>query len=345
MLLLIFGTTELYFVSKSEALTPVRNIHFYFFDDSRYPSLTLYQKHQSIAIATESFQEHFGVSLENFKISHGELPAEIKGDWSWGDERHTKLSYWEKTFFPQQQKRWLKNPDATLPVFITNFPIKSDKPNESMIQTEHLSKNQLISGLGHPTFSLISTFRIFEEEKILFTNKKIPLAEQQSRYLGEYVIAHEMGHALLGLPDYTVLERDSAIHGGAGMRGPASVDLETVPNEIDYAECIMHSDTGGGFKAWRQLASRQMDQKLKNYCPEYIPTIEAFLIRAESVRKLHEGNRAEAERLHAEAIKRISETTEVWLTSLWKKEHPLFMNAADRWWSVFFSLDPNSSRW
>jgi hypothetical protein len=336
LLMLCFGTTELYFLNQVEKLTAMRKIHFYFFDDTRYPSLTLYQKHEAIAIATESFQEHFGLALNQFVVTHDELPPELKDGWSWVNENHTQLSYWEKTFFPEQQKRWARDPYGELPVFITNFPIRADHPKESSIQTEHLSKNLLISGLGHPTFSLISTFRIFEEAKILFPNAKSSLAALQARYLGEYVIAHEMGHALLGLPDYTVLERDSGK--SSTLRSPASVDLRAMPNEIDYSECIMHSDTGGGFKAWKELSARKMDEPLKNYCPEYVATIEAFMLRARAIELLKLDHRSEAEALHEQAIKKIGETTELWLAGLWKKEHPLFMNSLERWWVTFFSL-------
>src|SRR5262249_15634359 len=160
------------------------------------------------------------------------------------------------------------------PLLITNFPIKNDHPDETQIQTEHLSKNQLISGLGHPTFSIISTYRIFKEQNELFPKAKKNLSELQSRYLGEYVVAHELGHALLGLPDYTVIEND--LDTPPQLRSPASLGSDKPKSRVDYRECIMHSDFGGGFKAWEQLSSRRMDEKIASYCPEYMPTIEAF---------------------------------------------------------------------
>jgi hypothetical protein len=333
--LMLFSSTELYNFGRIEKLAETRKIRIYFYDDPRYPALTLYQKHNAIAIATESFQEHFGIQLSDIEISHGVLPAELEEHWSWKEERHTSLSFWEKTFFPQQQKIWARDPMAPLPLFITNFPIRNDHPTETNIQTEHLSKNQLVSGLGHPTFSVITAYRIFQEEEILFPKvQKKNLSTLQSRYLGEYVIAHELGHALLGLPDYTVIEQESEQE----IRSPASIGAAKGQSRINYRECLMHSDFGGGFKAWEELAGRKMDEKLTTYCPEYVPTIEAFLIRSRAVSRLKAGYRSEAEALHSEALEKISVTPELWTAALWQREHQLFLSPWDRWWSGLKNL-------
>ncbi len=339
--LLIFGVTELYYFERAEKLMGIRKVAVYFYDDPRYPTLTLYQKHQSLAVAAEAFQEHFGIRLSEIEVKHGALPPEFEKHWSWKDEEHTRLSFWEKTFFPLQQRVWARDPSAPLPLFITNFPIRNDKPQETLIQTEHLSESQLVSGLGHPTFSVISSYRIFSEEKILFPKvKAAELSESQTRYLGEYVIAHELGHALLGLPDYTVIDAEHS----PLFRGPASVGGREA---INYRECLMHSDFGGGFKAWNALASRKMDEKISGFCPEYIPTIEAFLIRMRAIEKLKSGERVEAETLHREALEKIRLTPEIWLAGLWTQEHVLFLAPWKRWWSnlkQFFSFPERPKR-
>src|SRR5690606_33174445 len=109
----------------------------------------------------------------------------------------SSLSFWQDQVFSKLSRDWQDYSIEPLQVLITNIPIKNDLDDLNPTETAHLNPFGHVSGLGHPSLSVVSSYRIFAESNRLFSGDD-PLSNQKARYLGEYLIAHELGHALLG---------------------------------------------------------------------------------------------------------------------------------------------------
>lgn len=90
---------------------------------------------------------------------------------------------------------------------------------------------------------MVSAFRMLTDSpEYLASRFDIRDRTEQARHLGEYLVAHELGHALIGLTDFIVDKP-----GVPALRGPASIQ--------DTSECLMHTDEQGGFRACRRCAT------------------------------------------------------------------------------------------
>ena len=276
----------------------------------------------SIGIGIQAFEDHFGIALPDVEIKQN-APDELKALLADNSSQISLLSHWEKNVYPKLTKQWARNAEQPLWVLITNAPIFTDGKEVSQIDTRHLGPSGLVSGLGHPALVLISTFRMNNQspDSPQFANDI-----ERTRYLGEYLMAHELGHALLGLEDYVVEPRETSTK----LRAPASVgstrSSKLAPEILDT--CLMHTDQGGGTAAWKTLRERHLGEV--SACHAYQQQTEAFQLRLKAIQELKAGHREFAEALHNQAIAKARGNSQAWVAAIWEDEHPLFVSFFQR---------------
>ena len=299
--LLLATVSTLHTESLLAKLKPVRPISVYLIEDPAYPSIDTQTQIESIAVAVQSFEAHFGVRISDVIIQRDKLPPIVQQKFPdlWSNPQRSSLAYWESHIFPKLVPEWDEVSSDPLAVIFTNIPIVNDLGNNTSLETAHLNPWGLVSGLGHPSLSIVSTYRMLREENVLFGKAKsandVSHKRLQARFMGEYVFAHELGHALLGLSDFVQHSRMPAL---AGMRAPASVDSDNP----DYARCLMHTDPGGGYQAWNAIrSSGNSTQASSNPCPEYLSVLTAFKLRAQAIEALNKGERDSGRPLYGNA--------------------------------------------
>jgi hypothetical protein len=342
--LLLASFSSLQTESLLSRLKPVRPLDIYLVEDPAYPRIDVQTQIESIAVALQSFERHFGVQITEVAIHRNELPPLIHEKFPdlWANPQRSSLSYWESRIFPKLNPAWEEVAGDPLPVLFTNIPIVNDLGSETTLETAHLNPWGLVSGLGHPSLSIISSYRMLREENLLFGKTteggSSDRRRLEARFMGEYVFAHELGHALLGLPDFVQRARMPA---QVALRAPASAETE----EADYAHCLMHTDEGGGYQAWKAIrasSARSSDNMNRVSCPDYLPVLTAFKLRQQAIQALRQGERAQAKTLYSEVLETYDPPAKTWLRSQWEQENLLFMSLIKRWWSGFFMVQSSS---
>jgi hypothetical protein len=216
----------------------------------------------------------------------------------------SRLSFWERQVFPTLSERWIKNPRASLPVLVTNIPIQNHPEDGTQIQTLHLSEEGHVSGLGHPALVVVSGYRALNEvrqesEGRLGIDNDADLA----RYLGEFLITHELGHALLGLEDEVINK----------FRSPASLE--------DTSQCLMHTDQGGGFESWGHIQARPLGHP--SLCRSYDNVLRGFRAHTQAVKALKDQNKTKAREFFDSALREVDGSTQPWVSKLWRQDRSL----------------------
>lgn len=289
-----------------------RPLIFHVYNSEKYPKLDRKTARESVSIGLQAFEDHFGLELTQFDFSEEKLPEDLATIWKVAPP--TQYTSWEKQIFPTFQKIWINQPSGPLHVILTNIPILADD-DKSSLETRHLSDSKLISGLAHPGLVVVSSFRMLTTDPEYIASRfDVPRPGDKSRLMGEYLIAHELGHALLGLPDYIIEE--------SGLRGPASA-------AVDPGECLMHTDAHGGFGAWEQLKKRKLGTPAP--CVAYENVLQAFRLRRGAILALHAGNIVEARKQHKQAIDLARQELAPWVSANWISEHDAFLSFSERW--------------
>lgn len=345
----LIGSTTLVFVSfwillgsivtlQNESLLsqlkPVRDLKIYIHEDPAYPALPYSTKLASFGIAVKSVQEHFGIQIQNISIFKNSSPPEVEDRLPhlWSHPQRSSLRFWESEVYPALRISWQDTATKPLNVVFTNIPIINDLGKQSAMETSHLNSLGLVSGLGHPALTVISSYRLLHEEDLLIkASSDLERENQMARFMGEYVFAHELGHALLALPDYVDLV-PAPTH--IALRGPAS---ESTPN---YSHCLMHTDRGGGYAAWKAIQNRQPGSlSPQTSCPEYASVLSAFKLRSQALAALRAGEREKAEALYTELLRVYAPQSKTWLRHQWEQESHLFMSFIQRWWQGLFVIE------
>lgn len=323
----VSGITGHSSLNRARALPPVE---FYTFEVGEFPRLSPSTRRQSISVAVQAFEDHFGFPLRDYSVHEDKLPSEVepyfRGPWSGADlssESPMLLSFWEKRLYPKLFREWRAQPQRPLRVLITNIPLFASDTGDSDLELRHLSGSGLVSGLGHPSFVVTTTYRMLTRDRE-YADAGAPLRTETdyARHLGEYIVAHELGHALLGLSDYVVAKRTPAAKSPIGLRAPASLGLSAEDDPI-AENCLMHTDEGGGFAAWKKLSERPLG--LPSPCRAYSAALEAFDLRAQSLALYRAGHGDEAVRLHGQALEKArSSDLQDWVRERWTTEHSWF---------------------
>lgn len=279
-------------------------VSFYFYDFPEFASLSRTEKSESIFIAIQSFEDHFGLKLDEYEILHNEVPESLSFLSTGYFSEMSTFRFWDEQVFDKNIREWLAKDREPLNVLITNLPIYLGASNK--IEARHLDNQKLISGLGHPSLVLASSYRLLNELKLSSSNDR-------SRHLGEYVIAHELGHGLMGLPDYIIKEPMTF------MRGPASA-TESTP----LKHCLMHTDEGGGTKAWDYIKNRPLG--IPSPCNVYSELLKATKLREDAIDLAKAGKLQEAYDKMTVALATLDNQKELsksWIKALWQKEHKI----------------------
>jgi hypothetical protein len=286
-----------------------RKVVVYLDNQEKFPSYPMSVLRESVAIGIQAYSDHFDFPITHWQVVEGAQPDELQKVFKTdsGDDWQS-LGFWKSFFDSDLMRQWKTEPYADLKVYMSNFPIWLRGPESKKVETKHLSESGLVSGLGHPGLVLLSTYRAM-------TEWKISEAHEASRFIGEYVFAHEMGHALLGFLDYVVPTKDYS------MRGPASSEAARLSASLpgsSFGECLMHTDQGGGLKAWSQLRTRLLGQASR--CDAYQSILEAHGLRREAVKMAREGDYKGAIINYQGAIEKIKGRVSPWLEYQWKHE-------------------------
>jgi hypothetical protein len=327
-LLFVFAQGLLSHLQIANLESGLRPLEIYTYNFANLDALSKTAQRKALSYALQSFEDHFGLPLRRVTYFEDSLPQDFeplfRQTQTLFEDNHfdpwavpfSKLSFWESSVFPQLSRDQSIDPRQPLKVVITNFPIRAFASEQSQIETRHLSRNGLISGLGHPGLVMISTYKAIPTVSLDDADKlDLQNDEDRARFLGEFVLAHELGHALMALSDEVVEPFQYR-----PMRSPAS-------NPVD--QCLMTTDSGGGRSAWQSLKSRALGKP--STCSSYEDITQAVRLRNQSVVYLKSGLRADAEKLHLEALKLLSKNQpNSWLVRQWLDEHKLFVSAHRR---------------
>lgn len=335
--------------SKILSLHPVRPITVHIVQSPDFPQLSSGTLIASVAVAQQAFQDHFGIAIEDIQIVHNRLPATIEKEFPdfWQHEEKNTLEFWEKEVFSQIRLSSYEYASSRLPVILTNIPIIKTPKARSHLETRHLNDDGLISGLGHPGLVLATSYRMRAEEiELLGALQGEALENRRARFLGEYIIAHELGHALLGLRDYVGPESlEKEILDEIAIRGPASVP-EVDSAAFPFHQCLMHTDHGGGYKAWESLQARELGKSVPKICQEYVGIVEDFHTRAKALKLYRKGEEEKAHayylRLKAEGSKDPHNDPSNWLRHQWAQEEKMFLSVFNHWWNSIFMIESDT---
>lgn len=279
-------------------------IRFFYYDFPEFASLTRNEKTEAAYIAVQAFEDHFGLKIDEYEILHDQIPKELNFLSTGYFADFSKFDFWDERVFQKNVVSWVAQDRPTLDVLISNFPIYLG--DSKKIESRHLNPEKLISGLGHPSLVIATSYRLLNEIKP-------GSSEEKARNLGEYVLAHELGHGLLGLQDYVV--KENPIY----LRGPASIsDSTTTPLE---QSCLMHTDAGGGAIAWDHIRKRKLGTPVQ--CNAYDALLSANHLREQAIDLAKLGHANEATKTMEQAIaiiKAQSDYSRSWVRARWEKE-------------------------
>lgn len=300
-IVLFLSAASIFKENKLSKISSEREVEFYVNNVEGYPKVPEYINREAILVSLQSFEDHFGIKIKKWRFMQDQIPDEISPLLSSVQAKELEnLSFWQSFYRKQLLPKWKLNPYQPLKIFITNMPLKA--PDFMRMETRHLSSSRLVGGFASPSFVIISSYRMLTEIK---ENKP----SLQSRYLGEFLIAHELGHALLGLPDYVSTLGNQEF----GARGIAS------EYKLNYSNCLMHTDQGGGLTAWKALQERTLREEAK--CAAYHEILQAHKLRHEAIELAHQRNFKEALRQMDLAISFLpTDNSLSWIKELWTQE-------------------------
>lgn len=330
--------------SKVLSLHPVRPITVHIVQSPDFPQLSSGTLIASVGVAQQAFKDHFGIAIEDIQIVHGKMPSSIEDQLPnfWEDEDRNTLAFWEKKVFAHINMSSYEYASSRLPIILTNIPIIKNPEARSQLETRHLNEEGLISGLGHPGLVLATSYRMRAEEiELLGPLQGQALENSRARFLGEYILAHELGHALLGLKDYVGPDE---ITDEVTIRSPA--EEANTGSAFPYHQCLMHTDRGGGYDAWKSLRARKLGKALPQICQEYVSLIQSFHTRAKALELYRRGEEEKAHdyylRLNAEAANDVHNSSKNWLRYQWAQEEKLFLSFFNHWWNTIFMIESDS---
>ncbi|MEZ4814204.1 MAG: hypothetical protein R3A80_03230 [Bdellovibrionota bacterium] len=301
-LTLFFAASSLFKQNKVDRIVADRKVEFYLANIEGYPSVSSAVAREAVTTALQGFEDHFAFKVKEWSFVEEKIPPDVEAYMqSLPEDKVDDLASWQTLYRSKLMPDWYQNPYQPLRVLITNFPMRA--PDFLRMETRHLSSSRLVGGFANPAFVIISSFR-------MLTEIKEASPKDQSRYLGEFLIAHELGHALLGLPDFIAPPEFQEF----GARGLASVKTES-----PYSKCLMHTDEGGGLKAWEALKARPLGEPA--LCYSYQELLRAHQLRKEAIGLAKNAHYDEALKKMDLALNLLPpDRSLIWLKELWSNE-------------------------
>lgn len=299
---LFFVASTLFKQNKVDRIVADRKVEFYLANIEGYPSVPPAVAREAVTTALQGFEDHFGFRVKDWSFIEEKIPGDVDAYiQSLPTEKLDDLSSWQHLYRSKLMPDWYQNPYQPLRVLITNFPLKA--PDFLRMETRHLSSSRLVGGFANPAFVIISSYR-------MLTEIKEASPRDQSRYLGEFLIAHELGHALLGLPDFVAPPEFQEFT----ARGLASL-----PSESPFSKCLMHTDEGGGLRAWQALKARPLGSPVS--CYSYQELLRAHQMRKDAIALAQSSRYEEAVKKMDFALNLLpADRSLIWLKELWESE-------------------------
>ncbi|HVJ65705.1 MAG TPA: hypothetical protein VM901_10655 [Bdellovibrionota bacterium] len=307
---LVFGNQQMR-MQEVAALKPFPKLRFYFYDFPEFATLTRGEKTEATYVAIQAFEDHFNIKIDEYEILHNEVPPQLSFLGTGYFSELSKFHFWDDRVFEKNLGAWIGRDRPTLDIVISNFPIYLG--DSKKIESRHLSDEKLISGLGHPSLVVATSYRLLNQIKL-------KTSQERARHLGEYVIAHELGHGLLGIPDYIVKNEPVYLRGPASV-GSAPATLHTGDSNYLSEHCLMHTDAGGGALAWNSIRQRELGHAVE--CTAYAPVLGANKLRQQAIELAKAGRMREAADAMTLALSQIRSSPEYsksWVRALWEKE-------------------------
>ncbi len=306
-LTLFFTASSLFKQNKVDRIVAERKVEFYLANIQGYPMISSATARDAVVTSLQSFEDHFDMRIKDWTFKEEVIPADVEAFMqSLPADKMESLSSWQQLYRNKLMPEWGQNPYQPLRVLITNFPLRA--PDFLRMETRHLSSSRLVGGFANPAFVLISSYR-------MLTEIKEANVRDQARYMGEFLIAHELGHALLGLPDFIA---------PPDFQEFAARGLASTSNESPFSRCLMHTDEGGGLKAWQALKSRPLGQATK--CYSYQDLLRAHELRAEAIDLAKKSFFSDAMKKMDLAVAMLPPDNRslIWLKELWTEERRAF---------------------
>lgn len=301
-LTLFFTVSTLFKQNKVDRIVAERKVEFYLANIEGYPSVSPAVARDAVVTALQGYEDHFGFRIREWTFTEERIPSDIEAFMqTLPKDKLDDLASWQQLYRNKLMPDWYQNPYQPLRILITNFPMRA--PDFLRMETRHLSSSRLVGGFANPAFVIISSYR-------MLTEIKEASPRDQSRYLGEFLISHELGHALLGLPDFVAPPEFQEF----SARGLASVTTQS-----PFSKCIMHTDEGGGLKAWEALKARPLGSPTS--CYSYQELLRAHQLRKDAVDLAKESRFDEAIKKMDLALNLLpADRSLVWLKELWGTE-------------------------
>lgn len=316
--LLVFATISIVIVGTQQlqlkeiaALRDFPKLRFYYFDYPEFAALSRSEKTESTYVAIQAFEDHFNLKIDDYEIRHNEVPEALNFLSTGYFSDLSSFKFWDERVFEKDLSTWVGQRRPTLDILISNFPIYLG--DSKKIESRHLNQEKLISGLGHPSLVIATSYR-------LLNKLGVSTSQEKARHLGEYVIAHELGHGLLGIPDYVIKNEPVYLRGPASMargRTPAAVIESNYLSE----HCLMHTDAGGGALAWNSIRQREIGTPVS--CTAYTEILAANRLRAQAIDLAKSGKlqaATDAMTLALARLKTNKDFSRSWVRAKWEKE-------------------------
>lgn len=295
-------------------VTQSRAVIFYNYQNSSFNSLDNLAVNKVVQDGIQAFHDHFSWEISQYSVLHDSLPdAEVEGFLS------TTLSIdfykWQKFVLEKHYRKFQNNPLRPLPVIITNIPISISNEQRSFVaESRHLADSGLIGGLANPGIVVVSTYKALNNDTLSNAEKfKIETKLELHRVIAEYFLAHELGHALVGLKDFVV---NPVFSDKVPMtRLPASAFKI-------QEQCLMHTVFGGGGQSWEKLRKRSVSNK--STCELYDPLLEAYELREKAFSLRIKGSYQEAKVVYQQAIDKANGLLQENLMTLWIDDQEKF---------------------
>ena len=295
-------------------ISQARSLIFYNYQNDAFPKLSALELNEVVQRGMQAFYDHFQWDIKQYSVLHDALPDSGVEDFL-SSTLSIDFYKWQKFVLSKHYKLYRNNPNRPLPVVVTNIPIAiGNEQRRFVAESRHLAESGLIGGLANPGIVVVSTYKALNNQTLSERERfKIDNKDELYRLIAEYFLAHELGHALVGLKDFVVNPQVSD-----------KAPLVRIPAAIPpvQEECLMHTVYGGGGQSWQQLKQRPIAQATQ--CSLYTPLLKAYRLRKQAFELRLKGQYQQSQTMYQQALNAAEGLLQENLMTIWLDDQQRF---------------------